>query len=209
MSDEKSTPISALNNSNDDSEIVSQVLEKYNNLNDSNRDEHSMMASQLVPNSTPRDIPELRSMDPRQEIMEQQFENRDLNAQLYRMNGQDPMIMADFQKQLNKSKEYIRNEKMNQRNQNGDEDDYEEYEEIEYVEEEPMWRRVLNEIRIPVIIFIFVFLFFNKNFMVDKFVCKYNFFGDAQHYECNWKGIFLKGFIVAILSYLTIRFIKI
>ncbi len=207
MSDDKSTPISALNNSSDDSEIVSQVLEKYNNLNDSNRQDHQMMANQLIPQSSPRDIPELRSMNPSQDRLEEQFENRDMNSQLYRMNGQDPMIMADYQKQLQKSKEYIRSERMNQ--QGGDEDEYEEYEEVEYVEEEPLWRRTLNEVRIPLIIFIFVFIFFNRNFMIDKFICKYNFFGDSQHFECNWKGVILKALIVAGLSYLTIRFIRI
>jgi hypothetical protein len=208
MSDDKSTPISALGGSSDDSEIVSQVLEKYNNLNDSNRDEHQMMASQLVPSSSPRDIPELRSMNPGQDRLEEQFENRDMNNQLYKMNGQDPMIMADYQRQLQKSNEYIRNERMEQRG-NQDDEEYEEYEEIEYEEPEPMWRRVLNEIRIPFIIFIFVFLFFNRNFMVDKYICRYSFFGDSQHYECNWKGVLLKALIISILSYVTIRYIRI
>ncbi len=207
MSDDKSTPISALNNSSDDSEIVTQVLEKYNNLNDTNRQDHQMMANQLIPHSSPRDLPELRSMNPGQDRMEEQFENRDMNSQLYRMNGQDPMIMADYNKQLQKSNEYIRSEKMNQ--QGLDEDEYEEYEEVEYVEEEPLWRRTLNEVRIPLIIFIFVFIFFNRNFMIDKFICRYNFFGDSQHFECNWKGVLLKALIIAALSYLTIRFIRI
>ncbi len=209
MSDDQSTPISALNNgSNDDSEIVSQVLQKYNNLNDSNRQDHQMLANQLVPQSSPRDIPELRSMDPRQDRLEEQFENRDMNKQLYNMNGQDPMLMAQYQKDMQKSQEYIRNERGNQMQQGGDED-YEEYEEVEYIEEEPMWRRTINEIRIPLIIFIFVYIFFNRNFLFDKFLCRYSFFGDSQHFECNWKGILVKAFIVAILSYIVIRFIKI
>ena len=32
--DDKSTPISSLNNKSDDSEVVNQILNKYNNLQD-------------------------------------------------------------------------------------------------------------------------------------------------------------------------------
>lgn len=207
MDDDKSTPISSLGNSND-SEVVSQVLEKYNNLNDNNRYEHQQMTRDLMPISTPgSDSMELGPINPGQRQMEERFENRDMNAQLYNMNGQDPTLMQDYQRQLNKSNEYIRNER---REQIGDEgDEYDEYEEIEYVDDQPAWRRTINEARIPIIIFIFVFLFFNKNFMVDKFICRYNFFGSSEHYECNWKGVLSKCIIVALLAYVTIRFIRI
>lgn len=208
MDDDKSTPISALNNGNDDSEVVSQVLEKYTNLNDNNRNDHQRMSQDLMPRPSPGgDIMQLDPINPNQRQMEERFENRDINAQLYNMNGQDPMLMQDYQRQLDKSNQYIRSQ---QREQMGDdEEEYEEYEEIEYVDDQPAWRRTLNEVRIPVIIFIFVFIFFNKNFMVDKFICKYNFFGNPEHYECNWKGVLLKCVIVALFAYITIRFIKI
>ena len=55
--------------------------------------------------------------------------------------------------------------------QQPDEDDYEEddYEEIEE-EVVPLWRKVLNELRIPIFIMVMVCLFFNKKF--EKFFVK-------------------------------------
>ena len=70
-----------------------------------------------------------------------------------------------------------------------------------------LWKRILNEIRIPIFIFILVLVFFNCSF--DKFLLnKVAFFGN-QYNECNTYGFLLKAFLISLLSYLLIRFVRI
>ena len=66
MSDEKSTPLSSLNNKGDDSNVVNQILDKYNSLEQN-------------PEGT------LPPQDKNIPVMEEQFENRDLNKQMFQM----------------------------------------------------------------------------------------------------------------------------
>ena len=66
MSDEKSTPLSSLNNKGDDSNVVNQILDKYNSLEQN-------------PEGT------LPPLDKNIPVMEEQFENRDLNKQMFQM----------------------------------------------------------------------------------------------------------------------------
>ena len=83
-----------------------------------------------------------------------------------------------------------------------DDDEYEEYEVIEL----PLWKKVVNEVRIPLFVFVLVLLIFNCNF--DKFLLsKVPKLGN-QFNDCNLLGTLLKAFIVSIISYILIRFIK-
>ncbi len=201
--DDRSTPLSSLNNQ-DDSEVVSQILEKYNNLQDTQKNDHEMMASQLMPRPlSGNELMDLPPLQPNQQVMENQFENRDLNSELYKMNGQDPIIMSEYNKQMQQTNSFLNQ----QTGPVEDDEEYVEYEEVN--DEEPMWRKILNEVRIPLFMIIFIFIFFSSEIGFDKLICVYPFFGDSTHYDCNWKGTLLKSFIVGILAYLSIRFIRV
>ncbi len=203
--DDKSTSIQSLHQG-DDPEVVNQVMQKYNQISDLNRDDQMSMPAQLMPRpQSSGDIMELPPLHPNQQQMEQQFESRDMNQDLYRLNAQDPMLTQQFNQDMKKSRDFIQSQST------VDEGDYDEYEEDEYEEEvykEPLWRRILNEMRIPFFIILFVFLFFNINFGFDKLLCRYPFFGNAN-YDCNWKGILLKAILVGVLSYISIRFLRV
>ena len=179
--DEKSTPISSLNNKNDESEVVNQILTKYNNLQDGQTS-----------------IPPL---NPNVQQMETDFENRNLNKEIYNLNSNNVAYQDHYQKEIQRT-----NPQQNQQYEQDDnqyEEDYDEYEVVEV----PLWRRILNEIRIPFFIFIFILVFFNGSF--DKFfINKVPFFGN-QYNECNTYGFLLKAFLISVLSYLFIRFIRI
>lgn len=204
MSDDRSTPISSLNNQ-DDSEVVSKVLDKYNHLS---QNDHGEMASSLMPRPQPSgDILEMPPLHPDQRQLEEKFENRDFNSDIYKLSARDPILVQQYDQQVRKSKDYQRSNQETSRG-GGEEEDYEDYDEYEVMEEEPYWRRMMNEMRIIFFIVLFVTLFFNCNFGVDKFLCKYPFFGNAN-YDCNWKGVLLKSILVGIFSYMAIRFIRV
>jgi len=191
MEDEKSTPISSLNNKGDDSEVVNQILSKYNSLGS---DGQQQQGGGGMPQET---LPPLNRNIPQ---MEQQFENRNLNEELYQLNSKNIAYEDHYKKELNRVNK-------NDDNQEGqeyyDEDAYDEYE----IEEVPLWRRVLNELRIPIYIFIFILIFFNCSF--DKFLIgKIPILGN-QFNECNTYGILSKAFLVSLLSYLLIRFLRV
>ncbi len=208
--DDMSTPISRLGGGGDDSQIVSKILDKYNSLNDINRVEQSDMATQLMPRpQSSVDIMELPPIDMNQRNMEERFENRDFNNELYNMNARDPIMVQQYENQLKKSKDFVGGQAPIN-NMDGEGDEIEEYEEYEYdnYEEEPLWRRWMNEARIVIFIVVFVTLFFNVNFGVDKVLCRYSFFGN-ENYDCNWKGVLLKSVLVGLFSYLAIRMIRV
>jgi hypothetical protein len=181
--DDKSTPIESLNNKGDESEVVNQILTKYNNLEDGQTN-----------------IPQMNS---NMSQMEDQFENRNLNKEIYDLSSNNVPYKDHYQKEVQRVNQYNKNEVYEDDEQYEDADeDYEEYEVIEL----PLWKRVLNELRIPFYIFIFILLFFNGSF--DKFfINKVPFFGN-QYNECNTYGYLLKAFIISLLSYLFIRFLR-
>ncbi len=96
---------------------------------------------------------------------------------------------------------------MQQHQMQQDDEDYED-EDYEEIEEEvvPLWRKVLNELRIPIFIMVMVCLFFNKKFE-KVFVKSISFFGN-QFNEVNGYGFTVLAFLVALSSYLMIRFIR-
>ena len=180
--DEKSTPIANLNNNkSDDSDVVNNILKKYTNL----------------------------EQQPDLQQLEKKFEDRNLNQEIYDISSDDTRFKEHQQKEsqrlskLNKQKEVEYEDDDDEDNGDNEEDEYIEYE----IEEQPLWRRVLNEIRIPVFIFIFALVFFNCSF--DKIlVQRIAFFGN-QFNECNTYGFLLKAFLLAVISYLFIRFVRI
>lgn len=179
--DDKSTPIESLNNMKDSPDVVNQVLSKYNGLQDGT-------------------LPPLNNSIPQ---LEQNFENRNLNHEIYNLNSENVQYDDHYKNELNKTKQY------NQRVKQNDEEEYdeEEYEEEYEIIEQPLWRRILNEIRIPLFIFIFVILFTNCYF--DKIlISKIPILGN-QFNDCNTYGFFFKAFLISLISYIFIRFIRI
>jgi hypothetical protein len=180
--DDKSTPIESLNR-NDDSEVVNEILNKYNNLGNTDNG---------MPPANPN-IPQL----------EQKFENRNLNQEMFEHNSTNIAYKQHLDNELKRTNNYNSNKNIQENNENDYEDeDYEEYEMVEI----PLWRRVLNEIRIPLFIFIFIVIFFNCSF--DKLLLKRIPFLGNEYNECNTYGFFAKAFLISVLSYLLIKFIR-
>ncbi len=203
--DDMSTPISHLG-SRKSSQIASNIMDKYNSMNQMGHMEQADMATNLMPRpQSSGDILEMPPMDPSMRDLEEKFENRDVNQELYEMNARDPILVQQYNQQLKKTNDVLRTQA--QVDQGEGEEEFEEYEDVEY-EEDPLWRRWLNEARIVIFIVIFVTLFFNVNFGVDKYLCRYSFFGN-ENYDCNWKGVLLKSVAVGIFSYLAIRFLRV
>jgi len=181
--DEQSTPIESLNRS-DETEVVNNILNKYNNLQD----------------NTNTNLPPLNNNIPQ---MEKQFEDRNLNQEMYQHSSNNVAFKDHYEKEVK------RVAKQNVQPTYDDDDDASEqgYEDDEYeVIEVPLWRRILNEIRIPIYIFIFIIIFNNCAF--DKFLIKKVPLLGNQFNECNTYGFLLKAFLISILSYLLIRFVR-
>lgn len=185
MDDDKSTPISSLNN-RDDSEVVSQILNKYNNLQDGQTS-----------------IPPTNSNIP---VMENQFDNRNLNQEIYNINSDNVQYNDHYQGELKRTSQ--QNNPYNQYEEieediDEDDDEYDEYE----VVQAPLWKRVMNEVRIPFYIFIFILIFFNCTF--DKILLKYIPKLGNPFNECNTYGFLLKAFVISLLSYILIKYVYI
>ena len=182
--DSQSTPIDHLNNNSDDTQVVNQILDKYNTLQSGGG--------------------ELPPLNPSIPNMEKQFDNRNLNAEVFSHSSQNVAYQNDYNNEVQRTKQFQQQQQIQQQ---PDEDDYEE-DEYEEIEEEvvPLWRKVLNELRIPIFIMVMVCLFFNKKF--EKFFVKsISFFGN-QFNEVNGYGFTVLAFLVAISSYLMIRFVR-
>jgi hypothetical protein len=182
--DDRSTPINSLNNSSDDSEVVNNILSKYNNIQQDS-------ASGTLPPLN-RNIPQ----------MEDKFENRNLNNEMYNLKGGNNVeYQQHYQTEQKRVAQY--NKPDEQYEDDPSEEEYEEYEVIEI----PLWKRVLNELRIPLFILIIVLLFSNCYF--DKFlITKIPIMGN-QFNDCNTYGFIFKAFLISVLSYLLIRFVRV
>lgn len=182
MADDKSTPLANLNNKSDDSKVVNDILSKYNTLSES-------------PDGT---IPPADSNIPN---MEKEFEDRNMNEQLYNLNSDN----TQFKDHSESEKRRIQT--MNNVDQDDeyytDEEDYDEYE----IEELPLWKKIINEVRIPLFIMLMIVVFMSA--LNDKVIIKkFPFLGD-QFNEINTKGFLLKALICSIVAYLLIRFIRV
>ena len=179
MDDDKSTPISSLNN-RDDTEVVNQILDKYNTLQDG-------QTSISSPNSN---IP----------VMENQFDNRNLNEEIYNIKSDNTQYQDHYQKELHRTNQYNDN---NYEDESESEDEYEEYEIIQI----PLWKKIMNELRIPIYIFIFILIFFNCTF--DKILLQYVPKLVNPFNECNTYGFLLKALVISLLSYILIKYVYI
>ena len=178
--DDKSTPIESLNR-NDDSEVVNQILNKYNNLG-----------------NTETTIP---PQNPNITQMENNFENRNLNQEMFDHSSNNVAYKQHYENELKRTSKINMNQNVQDQDEYED-DDYEEYEVVEI----PLWRRILNEIRIPLFIFIFIILISNCSF--DKLIIKKVPFLGNEFNECNTYGFLLKAFLISVFSYLLIKFIR-
>ena len=179
---DQSTPISRLQNDGD-ADVVNNILNKYNNMQNNNGG-----ASNI-------------------EQLEQKFENRDFNKEIFDGRN-DP---TPYKEHYAKEKERIERFQNPVPDGDGDADgddmeqQYEEYEEYEVIEL-PLWKRVLNELRTPIFIFLIILVLFNAPF--DKLYITYLPFFGNKYNECNTKGFLIKALLVALISYVCIRFIK-
>lgn len=181
MSDDKSTPLASLNNKKDDSKVVNDILSKYNNLQES-------------PDGT------LPPADPNIPQMEKEFESRDMNNQLYNMNSDN----TQFRDHAENEKRRI--DSLNQPNDDEyypDEEDFDEYE----LEEMPLWKKIVNEVRVPLFIFLMILVFMSS--MMDKTLIKKLPFLGNQFNEINTKGFLVKAIICSLVAYVIIRFIRV
>jgi hypothetical protein len=201
---DKSTPIASLNNRPDESEVVNQILTKYNNLQDGQTD---------IPPQNPKTVE-----------MENNFENRNLNEEMYNLKADNVAYNDHHKKEVQRTAQYqktappnnshrpnnVQQNNVEYEDEDEDEDEQDEdgnYEDEYEIIEVPLWKRIINEIRIPLFIFIFTIVISNSIF--DKqLIKKVAFFGN-QFNECNMYGFLLKAFLIAILSYIFIKFVKI
>ena len=94
--DNKSTPIESLNNGNDDSQVVNQILNKYNNLQSGGE----------LPPSNPT-IP----------VMEQQFDNRNLNSEMFNHNSKNIAYQNDLNTETQRTKQFKQQQQQKQHKQ--------------------------------------------------------------------------------------------
>ena len=180
MSDSKSTPIASLNNKKDDSNVVNEILTKYNNLQEN-------------PEGT------LPPSDPSIPQMEKEFESRDMNNQLYNMRADD----TQFKEHSQNEKRRIQDSIKPPQEEYYDEEDYDEYE----IEELPLWKKIVNEIRVPLFIFLMILVFMSE--MTNKtLIQKVPFLGNIYN-EINTKGFLLKAVLCSLVAYVLIRFIRV
>lgn len=181
MADDKSTPLANLNNKKDDSQVVNEILTKYNNLQE-NSD-----------GSIPPANPNITQM-------ENEFESRNMNDQLYNMKSDNTQF-----------KDHAENEKRRIQSVNepqqeefySDEEDYDEYE----IEELPLWKKIVNEIRVPLFIFLMILVFMSTT-MDKTLIQKVPLLGN-QFNEINTKGFLVKAVLCSLVAYVIIRFIRV
>ncbi len=181
--DEKSTPIESLNNQKDDSQVVNQILNKYNSLEQNPE-------GTLPPQD--KNIPE----------MENKFENRDLNNQMFEMQSDNTQFKDHSLKEQARVQQY--NQPQGDDESAFEEDDeYDEYE----VEEIPLWKRIVNEIRVPLLIFLMILVFMSQT--NDKLLIKKMPFLGDQFNEINTTGFLIKAFLCSMIAYVLVRFIRV
>ena len=136
--------------------------------------------------------------------MEEAFENRNLNSEMYKLKA-DNSQYAQHQ-----ASEKQRLSQMQQQDveydDDGDNDDDESYEEYE-IEELPLWKKIVNEIRIPLFIFLSIILVMSTS-SNKLLISKVPFLGN-EYNELNTVGFLLKAFVCALIAYILVRFIRV
>ena len=158
---------------------------------------HSLEASSRDSFAQTLEVP---SADPNIPQMEKEFESRDMNNQLYNMNSDNTQF-----------KDHAENEKrridtLNQPSDDeyySDEEDFDEYE----LEEMPLWKKIVNEVRVPLFIFLMILVFMSS--LLDKsLIQKIPMLGN-QYNEINTKGFLAKAIVCSLIAYVIIRFIRV
>ena len=185
MADSKSTPLANLNNKrSDDSQVVNDILSKYNNLQEN-------------PDGT------MPPVNPNIPKMEQEFESRDMNDQLYNMNSDNTQYKehsANEQRRLKKSN----HEEEYEEQEDDDDEEYDEYE----IEELPLWKKIVNELRVPLFIFLMIIAIMSTT--PNKMIANYlPLFKEGENNALNTMGFLFKAFLCSIVSYLLVRFIRV
>ena len=178
--DEKSTPLASLNNKNDDSEVVNKILDKFNSLEQN-------------PQGT------LPPQDKNIQQMENEFENRDMNQQMNQMSLDNTQYKAHSESEKARIQQYEEPDEVEYE----EEDEYEESE----IEEMPLWKKIVNEIRVPLFIFLMILVFMSQT--NDRLLIKKMPFLGDQFNEINTTGFLLKALICSIVAYLLVRFIRV
>ena len=186
-----STPIHSLEQNqiqDTNPDVANSILDKFNNMN-------------ISPNEGYQgDLPPINPQIP---MMEHDMENRNRNAALEEMRYMNPVahIEAQKQQQMIMQQQMMQQQMMEQEN-----DDDDEYEEI--IQTIPIWKKILNEMRIIVFVLIMALFIFNNHF--NKFITQIIPYLRLNNYsyDTNTLGTFFKSLILGIFSYLLIRFVK-
>lgn len=184
--DEKSTPLSSLNNKPDDTDTVNQILSKYNTLQNN---DGSIPAKD---NNIPK--------------MEQAFEDRNLNNEMYKLkadNSQYAQHQASEKQRINSMQQQQQQQNIQYEDEDDDDASYEEYE----IEELPLWKKIVNEIRIPLFIFLSIILVMSS-YSNKLLISKVPFLGN-EYNDINTIGFLLKAFVCALIAYVLVRFIRV
>jgi hypothetical protein len=171
-------------------EIANSILDKFNNM--------SINMEGASSGGYEGDLPPLNPQIP---LMEHDMENRNTNAQLENMRYMNPIAHIEAQKAAAAAAQQ-------QYEHDQDEDQYEDdmYEDI--IEKTPLWKKILNELRIVLFVMIMTLFLFNNHF--NKFVTQYVplFRLNNYTYDTNIFGTIVKALVVGILSYGLIRSVK-
>ena len=140
---------------------------------------------------------ELPPMNQNIPAMERQMESNDINQDIYNHSAQDEMAKQKHQMEMRRAQQY----QMQQQDEDYEDDEYEYYEDV------PTWKKVVNEIKVPLFIFVLVIIFFSQP--LNKMLIKNIPFFASDHSDSNLYGLLAKAFLVALVGYLLIKFVKV
>lgn len=168
-----------------DPDVANSILDKLNNIN-----------INVSPNSGYEgDLPPINPEIP---MMEHEMENRNMNAQIENMRYMNPISHIEAQKAAAAAAAAAQADY--------EEEEYEEMEEVET--RNPLWKKILNELRIVIFVMIMTLFLFNQQF--NKLITQYIplFRLNNYTYETNIMGNVAKALIVGLCSYGLIRSVK-
>ncbi len=164
-------------------EMANSILDQLSNMNIS---------------PTPGYQGDLPPIHPEVPSMEHDMEQRNMNQQIENMRYMNPMAHIEAQKAAAAAAAAAA-----QQYEDEEEDEYEYYE-----EETPLWKKILNELRIVLFVMIMVLFLFNTHF--NKLLTQYVplFRLNNYTYDTNTLGSVAKALVVGICSYALIRSVK-
>ncbi len=144
---------------------------------------------------------DLPPINPEIPMMEHDMEQRNMNRELENMRYLNPVAHIEAQKQAAAAEAAYYQQQQYEGDGDEDVDD-------DYVEPPPLWKKVLNEMRIVVFVMIMVLFLFNATF--NKLLTTYVPYLrlNLYTYETTTLGTVLKALLVGVLSYALIRFVR-